>query len=161
MGNHDALALKYHEDIDLFRDALLYTEATTGFSTRFIEKDYYCSIILHDMLALFGLGMVFKGGTCLSKVYTVFYRMSEDLDFVIPMAINPSQSARRTEIQPLRNHLVGLPARVRCFHEVEPLKGANLSKQYTGRYSYRSLVTGQDEFIKVEIVSRLARMIAD
>ena len=27
------------------------------------------------------------------------------------------------------------------------MKGANLSKQYTGRFSYRSLIAGQDEFI--------------
>jgi predicted nucleotidyltransferase component of viral defense system len=151
MGSHDALTWKYHEDSDLFRAALTYTEAITGFSARLIEKDYYCSIILHDMLALFGLGMVFKGGTCLSKVYTAFYRMSEDLDFVMPTEIDAPRAVRRKKFVPLNNHLASLPGRVPCFHEVEPLQGANLSKQYAGRYGYRSLVSGQDEFIKVEI----------
>ena len=31
------------------------------------------------------------------------------------------------------------------------MQGFNLSKQYIGRYAYHSQVTGQDEFIKVEI----------
>ena len=44
-----------------------------------------------------------------------------------------------------------MPDRLPCFHIAEPLQGFNLSKQYIGRYAYHSQVTGQDEFIKVEI----------
>ena len=29
--------------------------------------------------------LVFKGGTCLSKVHADFYRLSEDLDLIIPV----------------------------------------------------------------------------
>lgn len=149
--HHDDQTLKYHEDIDLFREALTFTEAQTGFSSRLVEKDYYCSIILHDLAPAFQSGMGFKGGTCLSKVHTDFYRLSEDLDFVISTEINAPRADRRTKIAPLREHLAGLSERLLCFHTAEPLRGSNLSKQYIGRYAYRSLVTGQDEFIKVEI----------
>jgi predicted nucleotidyltransferase component of viral defense system len=147
----DSPARKYHEDSSLFRDALGFTESNTGFSSRLIEKDYYCSIILDDLAPAFQQGLVFKGGTCLSKVYTDFYRLSEDLDFVIPTAINTPRSDRRAKITMLRDWLAALPARLPCFHEAEPLQGFNLSKQYMGRYAYRSLVTGQYEFVKVEI----------
>ncbi|MCX7428980.1 MAG: hypothetical protein NTW96_25560 [Planctomycetia bacterium] len=41
----------YHEDVDLFREALSFTQSETGFSARLIEKDYYCSLLLQDMLA--------------------------------------------------------------------------------------------------------------
>ena len=71
---------------ELFREALGYTEASTGFQASMIEKDYYCSLIL-DRLFDADTDLVFKGGTCLSKVYTDFYRMSEDLDFVLPVPV--------------------------------------------------------------------------
>ena len=39
----------YHEDRSRFRDALTLTEAESDFSARLIEKDYYCSLLLHDL----------------------------------------------------------------------------------------------------------------
>jgi predicted nucleotidyltransferase component of viral defense system len=59
----------YHDDPQRFREALTLTEAQSGFNARLIEKDYYCSLILRDLAALFAQGLVFKGGTCLSKVH--------------------------------------------------------------------------------------------
>jgi hypothetical protein len=59
----------YHEDGDLFREALSYTQSETGFSARLVEKDYYCSLLLEDMAAVTRPPWVFKGGTCLSKVH--------------------------------------------------------------------------------------------
>ena len=73
----------YHEDIDLFRAALSYTQSETGFSARLVEKDYYSSLVLEDLVAITSPQWAFKGGTCLSKVHSDFYRMSEDLDFAL------------------------------------------------------------------------------
>ncbi len=150
MRDNDQL-LQYLDDLGLLRAALTFTESVTGFSARLVEKDYYCSLLLHDFALAFQQGMVFKGGTCLSKVYADFYRFSEDLDFVIPIKTHASRSERRTLIAPFRDYLTRLPDRLPCFHIAEPLQGFNLSKQYIGRYAYHSQVTGQDEFIKVEI----------
>ncbi|MFQ5738703.1 MAG: nucleotidyl transferase AbiEii/AbiGii toxin family protein [Acidobacteriota bacterium] len=58
---------------------------------------------------------------------------------------------RRTRIAPLKSHLEQLPRRVHCFRVDQPLKGANQSRQYFARYVYRSLVSGEDEAIKVEV----------
>ena len=50
-----------------------------------IEKDYYCSLILNYFFNG-DTSLVFKGGTCLSKVYVDFYRLSEDLDLIITVS---------------------------------------------------------------------------
>ena len=48
-----------------------------------IEKDYHLHRLLHRLSKddYFGKQLVFKGGTCLVKAYTGYYRFSEDLDF--------------------------------------------------------------------------------
>jgi hypothetical protein len=40
--------------------------------TTLIERDYYCSLLLEDLLAVTSQPWVFKGGTCLSKVHSEF-----------------------------------------------------------------------------------------
>jgi predicted nucleotidyltransferase component of viral defense system len=154
MAAYDDQALHYHEDADRFRTALAFTESVTGFSARLIEKDYYCSLLLYDLSELFESEIVFKGGTCLSKVHAELYRLSEDLDFAISTEVNVPRSDRRMKIAALRDHLAGLSERMPGFHPAEPLRGFNLSRQYIGRYAYRSLVSGQNEFVKVEISLR-------
>ena len=75
-----------HEaDPDIFRESLAYSEAEKGFTSTLIEKDYYCSLVLQYFFSD-ETQLVFKGGTCLSKVHADFYRLSEDLDFIIPSA---------------------------------------------------------------------------
>ena len=119
-----------------------------------IEKDYYCSVLLCDMAPLFEAGLVFKGGTCLSKVHAEFFRLSEDLDFAISVRSDAPAANRRQAAGPVKDHFTTLPKRRKCFREVEPLSGHNSSRQYNGRYSYRSVVTGEEEFVKVEISLR-------
>lgn len=142
---------RLHEDAELFRAALSFTERDTGFSARLVEKDYFCTVMLADLRGPFARGLVFKGGTSLSKVHADFCRLSEDLDFVLSMPVDSSRAERRAAIAPLKAHFSALPARLRCFERAEPLGGFNLSTQYVGRFTYESLVTGQDESIKVEI----------
>jgi predicted nucleotidyltransferase component of viral defense system len=80
--------IKFHEDPVLFLDAVNLTVAETAFTARLIEKDYFCSVLLEHLAAVSGGHLVFKGGTCLAKVHTAFYRLSEDLDFVIPTPVD-------------------------------------------------------------------------
>src|ERR1700677_2657675 len=87
-----------HEDPAQFGEALGHTAAKTGFNARLIEKDYFCSIILRELQPLFDRGLVFKGGTSLSKVYAGFHRLSEDLDFAISIDSTATQSVRRHAI---------------------------------------------------------------
>jgi len=144
----------YHDDSDLFRQALSFTESETGFSARLVEKDYYCSILLCDLFAAEATGSAFKGGTCLSKVHCDFYRMSEDLDFALSLPVDATRSQRSKRVTATKAHLVGLPKRIPCFRIVDALQGYNNSTQYIGRVCYQSCVTGQEEYIKVEFSVR-------
>jgi predicted nucleotidyltransferase component of viral defense system len=143
--------LQYHENTEPFREAINFTESNTGFSARLIEKDYYCSLVLRGMAEAFQQGLIFKGGTCLSKVHSDFYRLSEDLDFVFSMETNASISVRRTRIAQLKDLFTDLPKQLPCFRVDAPLSGFNSSKQYIGRLSYNSVVTGRVEFLKIEV----------
>jgi len=145
---------QYHNDNELFLAALAYTSAETGFSTRLLEKDYFCSLILDDLFSLQLKDMAFKGGTCFSKVYSSFSRMSEDLDLAISTPLDASRTQRSARIAAVKSHLTGLPRRLSCIRFVDRLKGSNNSTQYNSRLAYPSLVTGQDETIKLEFSVR-------
>ncbi|MCL6504609.1 MAG: nucleotidyl transferase AbiEii/AbiGii toxin family protein [Pirellulales bacterium] len=155
MMNNDALgAPSFHEDIQRFRTALLWTERHTGFSAVLIEKDYYASLLLHDWGPIFAAGVVFKGGTSLSKIHAEFLRLSEDLDFALPQGTQSSQAARRQAMAPIKAHLETLTRRFPCLHVAEPLQAHNRSRQYCARLRYRSALTDEDEYLSLEIALR-------
>ncbi|MFH1246842.1 MAG: nucleotidyl transferase AbiEii/AbiGii toxin family protein, partial [Candidatus Micrarchaeota archaeon] len=65
------------------RDELTRVAKTKGFPLDVVEKDYALTWTLKAIYSnekLFKY-LVFKGGTCLSKIYAENYRLSEDLDF--------------------------------------------------------------------------------
>lgn len=144
----------YHDDAELFGAALSFTQSERGFTARLIEKDYYCSLLLKDLLAAATPQWAFKGGTSLSKVHSDFYRMSEDLDFAYSVAPEASRSRRSAMVAPMKEHLAKLPKRLACFTVVGALRGHNNSTQYIAQLSYRSSVTGQDEPVKLEFSIR-------
>ena len=80
------MPIRWHEEApEELREAIRFTGEETGFAPRLIEKDYFCSVIL-EALAADDVPLIFKGGTCLAKVHSGFFRLSEDLDFSIPTA---------------------------------------------------------------------------
>jgi len=142
--------LRLHEDPSLFREAVNFTAAETGFSSRLVEKDYFCSVLLQYLEAS-GAGLVFKGGTSLAKVHAGFYRLSEDLDFVIPVPTDASRAARRLRALGAKRAVAGLRGTLPGVHLVSPLTGANDSRQYVAVIGYRTLVSANEETIKVEV----------
>ncbi len=143
-----------HETPDVFRQALSFTEADSGFSQRLIEKDYYCSLVLADFAPLFATGLVFKGGTCLSKVHADFFRLSEDLDFAISIPADANPGERRKMVAPLKHHLEEITRRQPAIDISGNLKGNNRSRQYRASLHYESVVTGERETVKVEVAVR-------
>lgn len=141
----------YHTNLELFREALTFTEAQHGFVARLIEKDYFCSLVLQDFSPLFDLGLTFKGGTALSKVHAGFYRLSEDLDFVLHVELAASRATRRRLIDPIKRHVETLPERLPVFQIAEPLQAHSQSTQYIGQLLYASCITGTNESIKIEV----------
>ena len=149
MTGRDGAALHWHEDPEQFRAAVSFTAATTGFSGRLVEKDYFCTIVLAYLAGIAGL--VFKGGTCLAKVYAEFYRLSEDLDFVVSTPTSATRGQRSARAAGVKHAVAKLPARVPALRVLEPLRGANDSTQYLATLAYTSVLTGGDEPIKVEV----------
>lgn len=149
-GAETSTFLRVHEDPALFREAIQFTAAQTRFLPRLIEKDYFCSLLL-DYLAASDGSLVFKGGTCLAKVHAGFYRLSEDLDFVIPTPFSASRSERRALSADLKEAVAQLPGSVSVFQIVEPLTGANNSTQYIAIIGYASMINRQQETVKIEV----------
>ena len=133
-----------------FQEALGFTKQQYGFPERLIEKDYLCSLLL-EYLSDAQENLVFKGGTCLAKVHADFYRLSEDLDFVIPMPTDASRAARSRTAEGLKAVIAALPNMLPSVTVIEPLTGANSSTQYNALVGYRSFVGQREETIKIEV----------
>jgi len=145
-----------HEaDPDIFREALAYSEADKGFTSTLIEKDYYCSLVLHYFFGKNTL-LVFKGGTCLSKVHADFYRLSEDLDLIIPVTGGTTRSQRRAGIKPVKNLFDKLPSEIPGVTISESFRGHNESRQYIGHLAYRSSVVEKAENIHLNFARKSA-----
>ena len=56
-----------------------------GVNAAIVEKDYWVSLTLYFLFlkSSFKNNIIFKGGTCLSKVYNVIDRFSEDIDLIL------------------------------------------------------------------------------
>jgi predicted nucleotidyltransferase component of viral defense system len=80
-----------------------------------------------------------------------FYRLSEDLDFVIPMQVDSTRVERSRQAAPLKAVVDSLPKQLPVFRLDKALTGANNSTQYLATVQYTSLVSGQADTIKLEI----------
>src|SRR5687767_3383378 len=94
MSKAEPSVINAHEDVELFREAVRFTAAATGFVPLLIEKDYFCTLLLDYLSAAARNDLVFKGGTCLTKVHSELYRLSEDLDYTIPVAEDTPRAER-------------------------------------------------------------------
>jgi predicted nucleotidyltransferase component of viral defense system len=146
--------IRIHEDIDLFREAVNLTAAETKFAARLIEKDYFCTVLLAYFGAAVSEELVFKGGTCLAKVHADFYRLSEDLDFVISVATNASRPERRGRVKGVKKAFDELKDNLKDVRVVDALKGANNSTQYIGVLAYDSVLGSDPGTIKIEVSLR-------
>ena len=143
--------LMIHRNKDEFIKILERAGKRQGFLLSLLEKDYYLTLILSRAHEL-SEGLVFKGGTCLNKVYFAYYRLSEDLDFSMKL---PQYEATRTErrkcIEPVKD-------KIQKFVEQFDMKivdagnpGRNESKQYIYNISYQSALRPVEGQIKFEI----------
>jgi predicted nucleotidyltransferase component of viral defense system len=151
MNNTEKHAFRLHEDVVFFQEALNFTAAQTGFSLRLIEKDYFCTVLLAHLAEAKGASLVFRGGTCLAKIHAEFYRLSEDLDFVIPMPTTASRSQRSLQVAGLKKTFARIPRDLSVFSAAEPFRGSNQSRQYAGSVGYASQMTNTEEKIKIEV----------
>jgi len=148
----DKMLIQYPHDTDpdIFREALSYSESVTGFTASLIEKDYYCSLILHHIFNR-ETPLVFKGGTCLSKVYADFYRLSEDLDLVIPVAVDTPRNRRRFKMEGIKGIFDEMSGAIPGISVSQAFRRHNESRQYICYLEFPSNVMDKRERIKIEI----------
>lgn len=154
MSKAEPPAIRAHDDAALFRDAVRFTAEESGFVPRLIEKDYFCTLLLDYLSAAVGGELAFKGGTCLTKVHSELYRLSEDLDYTIPVAVDAPRSERSRRVEPVKTALSRLNKTVPAFRVIDTLRGANRSTQYLAAVGYSSVLNQQEETIKIEVSLR-------
>jgi predicted nucleotidyltransferase component of viral defense system len=140
-----------HRNKDDFVRTLNQVAMQTGFLLPLVEKDYYLTLVLSRLNEL-SPDLVFKGGTCLNKIYFSYYRLSEDLDFTMCL---PSDTATRTmrrkSIEPVKEGIEAYAAQFDMRVDDADEAGRNESRQYVYHFLYSSVVLPVESKIKVEI----------
>lgn len=140
-----------HNDKEEFLKILERTSAQTGFPLRLLEKDYYITVVLSKINELSN-DLVFKGATCLSKVYYSYCRLSEDLDFTLKLhAKNPTRTTRSNAMKPIKESLRAFLGNLGMSIEDLDKAGHRESTQYIYYLDYDSVVLNKKESIKLEI----------
>ena len=141
-----------HEDKEQFKGVLERASAVTGFPMGLLEKDYYLTMLLSGINKELDENLIFKGGTCLNKLYFEYFRLSEDLDFTLLL---PDGKVTQT----IRGRLMGKVKKgIKKYSEKYGLipdesegPGRNGSRQYVYYLEYDSIITGTTGHIKLEI----------
>ena len=91
-----------HNDKDLFERVVLDISEKYGIVPVIIEKDYYVSLFLREIVKR-QPKIIFKGGTSLSKCYHLINRFSEDIDLNIESEQKPTEGQRRNLVGAVRD----------------------------------------------------------
>jgi len=140
-----------HENNEDFLNVLKQTSARTGFILPLIEKDYYLTLALSRLQEL-SSDLIFKGGTCLNKVYYSYYRLSEDLDFSMRLPDGKvTKSVRSRCMKPIKEKMGEFAAQFGMKLDTAENPGRNESRQYVFYLIYPSVVLPQEARIKFEV----------
>ena len=91
--------MKLHNDKERFQEAIRATSTMFGIEPALVEKDYFVTLFLRKAVERIP-GLVFKGGTSLSKCYNLIDRFSEDIDLTLDDE-HFTQSKKRNSIKAL------------------------------------------------------------
>jgi len=141
-----------HEDKEQFFTLVDRIASLTGFYAPLVEKDYYLTLLLSRVHEL-SENLVFKGGTCLNKIYYSYYRLSEDIDFsmILPQ-YKATRSERRECIQPVKDSIESFVNQFGMrVDDTAGNPGRNESKQYVYYFIYNSVTTLSEQTVKFEI----------
>lgn len=119
---------------ELNEQQLRQTAFILGLPADFIRKDYFVTKAIRLLIEVPNeyFGLVFQGGTSLSKGYGVISRLSEDVDFRViskPACFNLGKDARRRQLRLFRRALV--ESLVNAGFEVQ---SQDVKVFYEGRY---------------------------
>ncbi|MDD3375038.1 MAG: nucleotidyl transferase AbiEii/AbiGii toxin family protein [Candidatus Omnitrophica bacterium] len=140
-----------HKNKKEFIDLINMTVQRTGFRAHLLEKDYYLTHLLSKINDL-SEDLIFKGGTCLNKIYYSYYRLSEDLDFSMKLSEDATARGKRQKcIQPIKDGIEAYANQIGMTLGDTQNAGRNESKQYVYYFMYKSVVQPKEQVIKFEI----------
>jgi len=140
-----------HRNKDDFIRNLNYTAMRTGFTLPLVEKDYYITLILSRINNM-SRDLIFKGGTCLNKIYFSSFRLSEDLDFTMRLPQDAStRGVRRKCIKPVKDNIESFAGQFDMKIDNIDKAGRNESNQYIFHFRYQSVILPVESRIKLEI----------
>ena len=150
MKNGERLSM-IHNDKDKFSKFVDRIASQTGFYAPLMEKDYYLTVLLSRINKL-SENLIFKGGTCLNKIYYSYYRLSEDLDFSMRLPdYTTTRGNRRKCIQPVKSSIESFAKQFGMRIQGVENAGRNESKQYIYYFAYDSVIVPTEQTIKFEI----------
>lgn len=91
--------MKLHDDQKRFLEAIMAVSESIGVDQALVEKDYFITLFLKKAVERIP-GLVFKGGTSLSKCYHLIDRFSEDIDLTLDDE-HYTQAQKRSSIREL------------------------------------------------------------
>ncbi len=140
-----------HRDKEKFSKLVDRVASLTGFYAPLMEKDYYLTLLLSKINELSD-NLIFKGGTCLNKIYYSYYRLSEDLDFSMRLpAYTTSRGNRRKCIQLVKDNIKHFAKQFDMKVEGAEKTGRNESKQYVYYLVYDSVLLPSQQTVKFEV----------
>ena len=140
-----------HKNKEDFLRVINQVAMQTGFLLPLVEKDYYLTLILSRLHELCP-DLVFKGGTCLNKIYFSYYRLSEDLDFSMRLpAYTTTRGIRRKSIQIVKDNIESFAKKINMRIDETESAGRNESRQYVYHFLYQSVILPIEAKIKFEI----------
>ncbi len=149
-----------HKDKESFRDLVDRTATRAGFYTPLMEKDYYLTFILSKINEL-SPNLIFKGGTCLNKIYYSCYRLSEDLDFILRLPeVTATRGTRRKAMQTIKNNIEAFSGHLGFRLIGADQAGRNESRQYIYYFEYDAVTIPVKQTIKLEISLRFNPLLA-
>lgn len=90
--------MNLHQDKDAFEELVTATSLELHIPPNIIEKDYYVTLALQELSSHIK-GMVFKGGTSLTKCYQILERFSEDIDISYAASDGPPGESRKRQLK--------------------------------------------------------------
>lgn len=141
--------MNLYESIQDFKDAIITTSAYYNVSPSIVEKDYFVTIILKKLNEKIP-GIMFKGGTSLSKCYKVINRFSEDIDLTLDVS-HFTQSNKRNANKRILESCDELGFTIENRDVVENHSHGNYNCYYI-RYPVSFDDSNINPFIKLEMV---------
>lgn len=121
--------------------------ANKWFDAYKIEKDFLLTLILIKFWEKYP-DLIFKWGACLNKIYFPYFRLSEDLDFVIDLDI--SRAKRQTLLKKYENNFVEDLWLLWLNLKLERTK-FDEHKMAIFTFEYDSVINNSTQHIKIDI----------